>query len=127
MAKPEYLRFRKGDVLAIVAVAVLAVIVAVSFLPSGDAENVQAQIYQSGELVETLSLDEEQTLEITGKYTNVITVQDGAISISFSDCPGEDCVHSGAIRSTGRSIVCLPNEVEVRVVNAESDVDFVVG
>ena len=26
MAKPEYLRFRKGDVLAIVAVAVLAVI-----------------------------------------------------------------------------------------------------
>ena len=127
MAKPEYLRFRKGDVLAIVAVAVLAVIVAVSFLPSGDAENVQAQIYQSGELVETLSLDEEQTLEITGKYTNVITVQDGAISISFSDCPGEDCVHSGAIRSTGRSIVCLPNEVEVRVVNAEPDVDFVVG
>ena len=127
MAKPEYLRFRKGDVLAIVAVAVLAVIVAVSFLSSGDAENVQAQIYQNGELVETLSLDEEQTLEITGKYTNVITVQDGAISISFSDCPGEDCVHSGAIRSTGRSIVCLPNEVEVRVVNAESDVDFVVG
>ena len=54
MAKPEYLRFRKGDVLAIVAVAVLAVIVAVSFLPSGDAENVQAQIYQNGELIETL-------------------------------------------------------------------------
>lgn len=127
MTKPEYLRFRKGDVLAIVAVAVLAVIVAVSFLPSHDAETVQAQIYQSGELIETLSLDEKQTLEITGKYTNVITVQDGAISISFSDCPGEDCVHSGAIRSTGRSIVCLPNEVEVRVVNAESDVDFVVG
>ena len=127
MTKPEYLRFRKGDVLAIVAVAVLAVIVAVSFLPSGDAENVQAQIYQSGELVETLSLDEEQTLEITGKYTNVITVQDGAVFISFSDCPGEDCVHSGAIHSTGRSLVCLPNEVEVRVVNAVSDVDFVVG
>ena len=127
MAKPEYLRFRKGDVLAIVAVAVLAVIVAVSFLPSGDAENVQAQIYQSGELVETLSLDEEQTLEITGKYTNVIAVQDGAISILSSDCPGEDCVHSGAIHSSGRSIVCLPNEVEVRVVNAQSDVDFVVG
>lgn len=127
MAKPEYLRFRKGDVLAIVAVAVLAVIVAVSFLPSGDAENVQAQIYQNGELIETLSLEEEKSLEVTGKYTNIITVQNGAISISSSDCPGEDCVHSGAIRSTGRSIVCLPNEVEVRVVNAQSDVDFVVG
>ena len=127
MAKPEYLRFRKGDVLAIVVVAVLAVIVAVSFLPSADAENVQAQIYQNGELIGTLSLDEEQTLELTGKYTNIITVQDGTISISSSDCPGEDCVHSGAIRSSGRSVVCLPNEVEVRVVNAVSDVDFVVG
>ena len=127
MAKPEFLRFRKGDVLAIAAVAVLAVIVAVSFLPSGDAENVQAQIYQNGELIETLSLDEERTLALTGKYTNIITVQDGAISISSSDCPGEDCVHSGAIRSTGRSIVCLPNGVEVRVVGSKSDVDFVVG
>ena len=62
-----------------------------------------------------------------GEYKNVITVSEGAISITASDCPGEDCVHSGAIRTSGRSIVCLPNEVEVRVVNAASDVDFVVG
>ena len=78
-------------------------------------------------MIKTLSLDTDTSFEITGKYTNVITVQDGNIAITSSDCPGEDCVHSGAISSTGRSIVCLPNEVEVRVVNAASDVDFVVG
>ena len=44
-----------------------------------------------------------------------------------SDCPGRDCVHSGSIGSTGRSIVCLPNRVEIRVISAEADVDFVVG
>lgn len=127
MEKPEYLRFRKGDLLAILLVAVLAVSVAVFFLPKSNAQGVRAQIYQNGELVKTLSLEEETVFEIAGKYTNVITVQKGKIAITASDCPGEDCVHSGAIQSSGRSIVCLPNAVEVRVVAQTSDVDFVVG
>ena len=84
-------------------------------------------MYQSGELVKTLPLDVNTSFEITGRFTNVITVENEQIAITASDCPGEDCVHSGAIDSTGRSIVCLPNEVEIRVVNAQSDVDFVVG
>ena len=76
---------------------------------------------------EKIEIQTASSLEITGKYTNTITVTDGKIAITASDCPGEDCVHSGAIHTTGRSIVCLPNEVEVRIVNASSDVDFVVG
>ena len=127
MTKPEHLRFRKGDVLAMAAVLVLAVAAAALYLPRSPYGPVTAEVYQSGELVKTLSLDTDTTLEIKGDYTNVITVQDGKIAITASDCPGEDCVHSGAIHSTGRSIVCLPNSVEVRVVNAQSDVDFVVG
>lgn len=127
MVKQEFFRFRKGDFLAIAIVAVLAVLVALCFLPKGSDSPVQAQIYQSGDLIMTVPLEEEASFTITGKYTNVITVADGRIAVSASDCPGEDCVHSGAIHSSGRSIVCLPNSVEIRVVNAQSDVDFVVG
>lgn len=127
MAKQEFLRFRKGDFLAIAIVAVLAVLVALCFLPKGSDSPVQAQIYQSGDLIMTVPLEEDASFTITGKYTNVITVADGRIAVSASDCPGEDCVHSGAIHSSGRSIVCLPNSVEIRIVNAQSDVDFVVG
>lgn len=127
MAKQEFLRFRKGDFLAIAIVAVLAVLVALCFLHKGSDSPVQAQIYQSGDLIMTVPLEEDASFTITGKYTNVITVADGRIAVSASDCPGEDCVHSGAIHSSGRSIVCLPNSVEIRVVNAQSDVDFVVG
>ena len=86
-----------------------------------------AQIYQNGELVKTLSLEVDTTFDITGKYTNTITVQGGEIAITASNCPGADCVHNGAIHTSGRSIVCLPNGVEIRVENAGSDVDFVVG
>ena len=127
MVKQEHLRFRKGDFLAIAVVALIAVFVAVGFLPEKTGGPVLAEIYHQGQLIKTLSLEEENTLEITGDYTNVITVEDGKIAITASDCPGEDCVHSGAIHSSGRSIVCLPNEVEVRVVAQTSDVDFVVG
>lgn len=127
MAKPEHLCFRKGDFLAIAVVLVLAVAVAVSYFPKDTSAPVRAEIYREGELVKTLTLDMDTQFEIVGRYTNVISVQNGQIAITASDCPGEDCVHSGAIKTTGRSVVCLPNEVEVRVVSGASDVDFVVG
>ena len=127
MAKQEYLRFRKGDLLAILLVAALAVFVAVCFLPKGSNEPVQAEIYRNGRLLQTVSLDQPTSFEVAGKYTNLITVENGSIAITASDCPGEDCVHSGWIHSSGRSIVCLPNGVEIRVVTDASDVDFVVG
>ena len=127
VTKQEYLRFCKGDLLAIAAVVLLAVIVALCFLPKSDTGTVAAEIYQNGELVKTLFLDEETTFEIRGKYTNLIQVSNGEIFFSASDCPGEDCVHSGAIHSSGRSLVCLPNEVEIRITTQNSDVDFVVG
>ena len=127
MPKSEHLRFQKGDFLAIAAVVLVAVLVAACFFPKGSSVASQAKVYHNGQLVKTLSLSEDASFEISGKYKNVITVQDGKIAITASDCPGEDCVHSGAIHTGGRSIVCLPNAVEVRVVNAASDVDFVVG
>ena len=127
MTKREHLRFKKGDILAIVTVVLLAVLVAVCFLPKSSGASVQAEIYQNGNLLKRLSLERDATFEVTGKYTNVVTVSAGEISISASDCPGEDCVHSGAIHTSGRSIVCLPNGVEIRVTAQTSDVDFVVG
>ena len=127
MTDQGHLRFRKGDILAIILVAVLAVSVAVCFLPKDSSEAVMAEIYQDGELLHTLPLDEDISLDISGRYTNTVTVKDGKISVTASDCPGEDCVHSGEIYAMGRSLVCLPNGVEVRVVSGSSDVDFVVG
>lgn len=121
------LRFQKGDILAVAIVAVLAVAVALAFLPSGDTGEAQVEIYHQGQLVHTMPLSRDGSYTLTGTYTNVITVADGKVSVTASDCPGEDCVHSAAISSVGRSIVCLPNGVEVRIVGKTGDVDFVVG
>ena len=119
--------FQKGDLLAIVAVLVLAAAIFLFFLPRDQSEAAEAQIYQNGKLLMTLSLEQPGEFPVEGEYCNTVTVRHGTIAITASNCPGQDCVHSGAIHSPGRSLVCLPNALEIRVVSGQSDVDFVVG
>lgn len=121
------LRFQKGDIAAIALIALLAVLIFVLFLPKGRPSARYAEIYQDGELLQRVSLLVEQELVVTRKYTNIITVCDGKIAVTRSDCPGEDCVSCGWQGGAGRSIVCLPNGLEIRVVAENADVDFVVG
>ena len=118
--------FRKTDILAIALVVVMAVLVALLFLP-GKTPGGQVQIYRDGRLIQTLSLQKDQQVRVSGAYENTVTVRDGKVAVTASDCPGEDCVGCGWIEVAGRSIVCLPNGVEVRVVEATGDVDMVVG
>lgn len=127
MHQDAHLRFRKGDLLAIGFVIILAVTVLLCFFPKSSAASAQAAIYLNGQLIRTVDLTEDQTFVITDRYTNVITVENGRIFIQESDCPGQDCVHSGSIHAQGRILVCLPNGLEIRITSAEEDVDFVVG
>ena len=120
-------RFQKGDLLAVVATLLLAAAVFFLFLPRESGAPAVAEIYLDGQLIYQLPLDTPAEVEVSGDYHNTVTVRDGKISVTASDCPGEDCVHSGAVGTSGRSIVCLPNRLEIRVVSAPGDVDFVVG
>lgn len=121
------LKFQKGDWIAIALVIVLAVGVLLPFLPVSGAHPGAVQVWQDGVLLKTLPLDRSGTYVLDTPYRNVITIRDGQAAITESTCPGADCVHSGWIRHTGRSIVCLPNRTEVRIVGTDGDVDFVVG
>lgn len=123
----ERLQFRKGDWFAIVLVLVLAVTVIMYFFPVNIGPADQAEIYLNGQRIKTVDLREDQIFVVEGQYRNVIQVEGGAIAVIESDCPGLDCVHSGSIRNLGRIIVCLPNGLEIRIISAPADVDFVVG
>ena len=129
--RPENSRqaFRAGDAVAIAAVVLAAVIMLVCFV-SGTVtgRKTVARIYRDQELIREVSLDADTEILVEGQYRNLITVRDGKIAVTESDCPGADCVHSGWIQTAGRSIVCLPNRVEIRLEGAEEadEVDAVV-
>lgn len=127
MLQTERLKFRKGDLLAIGLVVLLAIAVLLCFFPKDKGQASTAEIYLNGKLIKTVDLTKDQTFTVSDRYTNEITVKDGEIFVADADCPGEDCVHSGKISTLGRILVCLPNGLEIRITSAKADVDFVVG
>ncbi len=117
-------KFSKWDILPIAGVLALAVAVFLLFLPGKNPGNT-VEIYQNGNLLTTLSLSEDAAYTVTGAYTNVVTVKAGKVAVTHTDCPGGDCRKIGWADSAGKSIVCLPNGVEVRILG-DSPVDIVV-
>lgn len=121
------LKFQKWDIVVIAAVLLLAALTFVLHLPMTDGEPAYAEIYLNGECIKTVSLVVDQEFTVEGAYTNTVTVRDGKIAVTASDCPGGDCVQCGWIETPAVSIVCLPNKLEIRAVSDAGDVDFVVG
>lgn len=124
------LTLQKGDF----AVGLLVILLAVFMLlfmtfGANDGGQPTLLILQDGAMLYELPLTPElhKTLTIEGKYHNTITIEKGAVTMSESNCPGSDCLHSGWISKPGRAIVCLPNRLELRIVGIEAEIDGVVG
>ena len=122
------LTFCKGDIIVISFVTMLAVLIGVLFVKTtGTDKGEIVAIYQDGNKIQEISLYENTEVLIENRYTNRLVVKDEKVAIVESDCPGMDCVHSGRISGRGRSLVCLPNRVEIRIEGEmESEVDFIV-
>ena len=122
------LRFCIGDVIVIGFVVMLAILIGVLFwINTGTEEGNLVVVYREGEKIQELSLEQNTEIIIENSYTNKLVVKDKKVAIIESDCPGMDCVHSGWISGKGRSLVCLPNRVEIRIEGeVDSEVDFIV-
>lgn len=124
------LKLKKGDIIAAAAVTAYAlVLAAVLWLPSG-GDGQTAVILQDGTALYTVDLqslpDGGQTFYVEGQWENVIRAENGCIWVESSTCPSKSCVHTGKISSPGRSIVCLPNRMEIKI-TGDSGVDAVIG
>ena len=129
---PPSLRPKPLDALVAAAVVALAVVTALLFYgPRTGAGQLTAVITQHGQTVRTVALtglDKELVIPLDdGTYHLTVRVSGDAAYIADSDCPGQDCVHTGAITRAGQSIVCLPAQVVVSLVSTSSNVDAVLG
>ena len=116
---------RKKAVLLTTALLVIAVlcVVRIYVVSHSSVENGQAlyaDIYQSGELLETIRLDtvtDEYTFEAPGANgaSNTVCVRPGSIAIISANCPDQICVHQGFISTSLLPITCLPNRLVIRV------------
>ena len=89
-----------------------------------------ATILHRGQVVQTVRLDrltEELTVPVEGTYHLTVTLDKTGVRVSESDCPGQDCVHTGVITRAGQSIVCLPEQVVVQLSGGGDGPDAVLG
>lgn len=120
-SRPE-LKFNRYDAVVAAIVALLAVAVALWFyLPKTQSGELTVVISTGGEETERVKLNSftETTVTHNG-YTLRITADGSGVRVADSDCPTQDCVHTGTITRAGQSIVCLPAQVVVHLEGAAS-------
>lgn len=117
---------------ALVVLAVLLLGVAAAWLTYGGENSgaLTATVKHRGQVVarvELSSLTEEKTVSIDGAYHLTVTIDRTGAAVTDSDCPGQDCLHTGRITRAGQSIVCLPEQVIVTLEGKAPSPDVVLG
>ena len=120
--KPSSPELRPNRYDALVVLVVLALAAALAVRPF-----LAARAPQSGALTVVVSADGQELDHANNGYTLTVTAVGGAVSVTESNCPGQDCVHSGAVSRAGQSIVCLPARIVVELAGAADGYDLVTG
>ncbi|MDY3281714.1 NusG domain II-containing protein [Dysosmobacter sp.] len=122
----------RWDLLVAAVILLLAGGCALALGSAGDGGALTAVVSVDGAEVDRVALDrlsgpERRTYEASGYVLTVEFSPEGA-AVAESDCPTQDCVHTGTVRSRGRSIVCLPARLTVRLTGGDDGgVDAVIG
>ncbi len=114
------------DLLLALAVVAAALILYVFFgrVKPVSATYVNVYVGNRDEPYQRAPLNEDQTIRVDqgDGRVNVIEIKDGGVSMGYSTCKNQDCVHEGVVtdesrkhRALGDWIVCLPNGVAVEL------------
>lgn len=104
----------------------LLLVIVVLFVQT-DGEMVTVEV--SGKEIASFPLSEEVTYVIDGKNggTNTLMIKDGYAWVEDASCPDGLCRNMGKIHNSSQSIICLPNEVVIRITGGEdSEIDAVI-
>ena len=120
---------RKADVVLFFILLATGLLISWTSLTAG-TEGEKVLVTVSGQTYGIYDLREDRSVEITRDgHTNNIIIEDGYVSMAYSDCANQVCVDTGAIHLSGDSIVCLPNKVMVEITGGgkDGDVDVISG
>ena len=128
-SKPD-LKPKPMDALVVIIVVAFAVMTAAFVYGKNRGETLTATVKHRGHVAAQVALStltEEKKITIDGQYHLTVTLTRAGVSVTESDCPGQDCVHTGRITRAGQSIVCLPEQVIVTLEGKTSAPDVVLG
>ena len=120
---------KKNDWILILCLLLLGVIsfFGIEWYKNASTINAEVVVSVNGSETKRYSLNEEIriTIESADGGYNVLVVEGGAAWIEEASCPDKLCRNHGKISKNGETLVCLPNQVVVEIVNGEEpDVDM---
>lgn len=134
MKRSPELKPNLWDALVVLAVVVLAACTAVTvWQRDTDSGALTAVVSADGAEIDRFLPAESEGAPRTytcGGVTLTVTADRDGLCVSSSDCPTQDCVHTGTISRSGQSIVCLPGRIVIQLIGGAADenaVDVVIG
>ena len=115
----------RWDFLLATLILLAAGALALTLFPRQGMGNTQAVVKLDNQVIATLSLNSQGDEPVFYSveecpYPLVLECRNGAIRVAESQCPGEDCLHTGWISRPGAQIICLPNRLVISIQGTES-------
>jgi len=102
-----------------VALAAVSFVLVPRLLNTGGSD---VEIRVGHSVIGRFPLDHDQTVEATGPLGSTsIRIEHGRARILSSPCPNKTCIRMGDVGKEGGIIICVPNEVLIRVGNGRPD------
>jgi hypothetical protein len=109
----------------VIVVALISILILKIVEPQGSKK---ALVYYQNKVVLTIDLNDVSYAEynIEGKNGNILIIrEDGKVKVEQENSPLHLCSKQGWIESVYESIVCLPNEVVIKII-VDNNIDAVV-
>lgn len=118
----------RNDLILIGSLLLVAIISLVVILSTRVKDNLVAKVYVQDNIVEIIDLSKKEEKDYTVHGINgdlTMHTRDGAICVSKSNCPHQDCVNMGYVNVSNRPIICAYNAVYIVIEgNATFDVEI---
>lgn len=121
---------KKKDIFLVIAILVISVGAVIGYrmftkAPDKNAADVVITVY--GEEIGRYPLNENQKVEIHADYgTSILEIKDGEAKMIHAGCPDQICVDHNAISQDYDKIICIPNQIIVKIEGGEeSNLDSV--
>ena len=107
---------RRNDLWLILGIVVVVAVAAVIYTVTRTAGD-YAVVIRDGQEIARYSLSQDDTISIGNgeNVTNVLVIENGQARIEKADCPDQICVQHRAVSKAGETIVCLPNELVIKI------------
>lgn len=108
-------------------IIILIIITILTFMTTLKKQENSATVYYQNEPILSIDLRIDKTYEVDGTNGKVkIIVKSRKIKVESENSPKHLCSKQGYISKSYETIVCLPNEIVIKI-NSEDEIDAKVG